>query len=279
MRSIYIDMKQIKTIFILFAVIILVLPVITGCNGSSDIINGAGNYKYTLQGLFVQDVNLWLGYGNYNHLAIKLQRDSVEFNNADVLFSDTQLVVVYDYAQTIDDSVYTFSSIARPYLPAGDYTIDITDSTFLIDSIMTMVVDTCYINNYIPDSTIPNTNGTETTVEWASAANVDGYVVAVVLADSAYGGYGYATYITDQVTSTTLPPDAFRANPNQTLDTGMYYIYVYGYTGTPDSALSSKLLPVPFPSQLNDNISHVDLSGHFGSVIVSRRVPLHVVSQ
>ena len=96
--------------------------------------------------------------------------------------------------------------------------------------------------------------------------------------EKAYTGNGFSAYVTESGTSTFVQADAFRANPTQTLDTGWYDIYVYGYTGYPDSVLSSKILPVPLPSILPENINQTKFTGRFGSIFVARKTTVQIVA-
>ena len=150
-------------------------------------------------------------------------------------------------------------------------------------SVLNFIPDTFSVDAYTPDSLIPNTNGQEMQLSWTASANSDGYIIAVVLEDSAYTGYGYSQYVTSQTTSATIPPDAFRLPPDTAgvaqLDTGWYNIYVYGFSGRPDSLMSWPMLPVRIPSTLSDNVDEGVLTGRIGSVTVTRRVRTHVVSQ
>ena len=111
--------------------------------------------------------------------------------------------------------------------------------------------------------------GNTVTYTWSGSANAQNYVMAAVLADSVYRGYGYSEYLPNVGTSGTLPVEAFSVSPSPNMDTGLYYIYVYAVNGVPDSALTAKLLPVPLPLQFPNNISTPDLIGRIGAVQVT----------
>ena len=201
-----------------------------------------------------------------------MTRNTSALYSAQLFFGNSAL------AFNITDSIYAFTSSPRAFRTPAATIINLADSTLYGDTVSTFVLDSIWYSN-VPDSSIPNTNGTPITIGWSSVANVDGYVVAVVLDGSEYTGVGYSAYVTEIGPSTTISGDAFRANPLQTNpDTGWYNIYVYGYQGSPDAALSSAVLPVAFPTQLPDNLAHTNLLGHFGTVTVSRKTMLHVVS-
>ncbi len=266
-------MEKMKNLRINIFAIIVLIAILAGCNGSSDIIEPPGStYKYTLNGVFVQDVNVTALKTDSNNFAATMTRNTVELQTAQLFFGNS--VLGFD----ITDSIYTFTSSPRAYKIPATTTINIADAALFGDTVSTFVLDSLSITNS-PDPLIPNTNGTPIFVEWSSAANIDGYVVAVVLDGFEYTNIGYSAYVTEMGTSTTIPGDAFRINPLQTNpDTGWYNIYVYGYHGSPDVALSSEMLPVAFPSQLSNNINHANLTGNFGSITVSSKAMIHVVS-
>ena len=254
------------------AVIALISAFIIGCE-SHGTPNGGGDgldNTYTLQGYFVQNVNISAQKLDYNDFGAVMTRNDSALQSAQLFFWTTALI--YNNIS----SQYTFGTTPRSYRTPSVITINIVDSTLLADTVSTFVLDSVWITNS-PDSSIPNLNGTSVFIEWSAVANSDGYIVAVVHTDSSYQSTGYSAFVTDLSPSTTIPPDAFRYN--NTLVPGWYEIYVYAYTGAPDVDLSSSVLPVPLPSQIADNITHTYLTGHFGSLVVSRKKMIQVVSQ
>ena len=250
------------------AVIALISAFIIGCE-SHGTPNGGGDglvNNYTLQGYFVQNVNATI---DRNDFGAVMTRNSSDLQTAQLFFGSSALV----YSGV--SSQYTFATSPRGYRTPDTTIINIVDSTLFADTLATFVLDSVWITT-IQDSTVPNTGGTAINIEWSAVANSDGYIVAVVHTDSSYQSTGYSAFVTDLTPSTTIPPDAFRYNSN--LVTGWYEIYVYAYSGSPDLALSSDILPVPIPSQIADNISHTNLTGHFGSIVVSRKKMIQVVT-
>ena len=239
--------------------------VISGCDGSSTSIIPDDSNQYRVEGFLVNDVTFASSYLSLNFL-----RNDTLLPTAEIIFNSDTLLY--------ENDSYIFSDTAKDLLSPQLYSIDFSDGDSFSDGILTLMVDTFRISSINPDTTIPNVGGTSVQVEWTSTANVEGYILAVVLQDSAYSGSGYSEYVTSLATQATIPPDAFRmSNPNFP-DTGWYNIYIYGYTGRPDSALSEKNIPVPLPSQLSDNISHEYLKGHMGSITITRKKSIHVVA-
>ncbi len=268
-------MNMNKYKLISLSLLIALTAILSGCNGNSDITNPPGSgYAYTLKGCFVQDLNLSAQKQDYNYFAATMTRNTLNLNSAQLFFGSSALIYGTEY--NVTDSVYTFANSPTPYLASGKYVINIVDSTIFSDTTSSQVIDSLWILN-APDSTIPHTNS-PIFVEWTPVLGVDGYIVAVVLTQNAYTGKGFSAYVTEAGTSTFIPTDAFRANPTQTLDTGWYDIYVYGYTGAPDSVLSSSILPAPLPSELPDNINQTKFTGHFGSIFVSRKTVVQIVA-
>jgi len=266
-----------------FANIILIIALLiaaylfSGCNGSSDIIVPPHNNLYSISGAVVKDLNTDV-ISDSTRIALKLRLDNNPANNADINFFNQTLT--YSLIDNSTDLAYVFPPANnQTLLAAGNYDLSIMDSTLIDDMISVIIIDTIRITAYNPDSTTVNLNGQLNTIEWTSALNVSGYVVAVTPADSAYSGYGYVGYVATQTTQYTIPRDAFRTpTGNNDLVTGLYHLYVYAYNGAPDSSLSSSLLPVPLPSQLPDNINKTNLKGNFGTVVVTKRVPIMVVA-
>ncbi len=264
------NMNKMKNVRTILCLVIAVSAFIGGCESTGGTGGDPGeDNRYTLNGLFVQDINLFAQKIDTSAFAAVMTKDLEELQTAQIFFGNSAL----GFDNT--DSIYAFTNISTSYLAPQAITMNIVDSTFLAETVSTVVIDSLWIKNY-PDSTIPNTNGTSMFVEWSSAANIDGYIVAVVPAGSEYTNVGYSVYVTELGTSTTIPPDAFRVN--NVVVTGWYNFYVYGYAGSPDLALSSEILPVALPSQLPDNISLTKLTGHFGSIVVSRKKMIQVVS-
>lgn len=253
-----------------------------GCDGSSSTGTTVETNSYQATGVLVKDLNADPADADSSRMAVRFERNDSLLSSAVVTLNNDTLV--FDRATFAIDSVYSFASDTTALILPGAYGLGMVDASRFGDTVITIIPDTFRIDFYTNDSTIDNTNGQEIQISWTSAANIEGYAVAVVREDSIYTGYGYSQYVTDPGTQTTIPPDAYRlitdAGGVAVLDTGWYQIFVYGYTGIPDSILTDPLLPVPLPSSLpGDNIDQGILSGRVGTVVVTKRVRSHVVSQ
>lgn len=266
----------------------LVIPVIfiaiasqNGCesSGSTGTVTETNNYR--IEAVLVNDLNANVVAGDTARMAVLAERNDSLLTTGMVSLGN--ITLVFDRPTFAFDSVYSFVDGPTSLVETGAYGLGLVDSSRFGDTLTLIVPDTFRIDFYTGDSTVPNTNGQEIQITWTASANSDGYILAVVLEDSAYTGYGYSEYVTSQTTQVTIPLDAYRLTTDTAgvaqLDTGWYNIYIYSYSGLPDSLLAEPLLPVRIPSSLGDNIDLRRLDGRMGSVTVTRRVRSHVVSE
>lgn len=262
--------------------ILIALALTNGCDSSGSVRALPQTDTYRVEAVLVNDVNADAIAGDTARVAVLTERNDSLFFTATVTFgTDTLRIRENTFAF---DSVYSFDFGPTSLVETGAYALGLVDSSRFGDTLILFVPDTFSIDAYTPDSLIPNTNGQEIQISWTASANSDGYIIAVVLEDSAYTGYGYSQYVTSQTTSATIPPDAFRLAPDSAgvaqLDTGWYNIYVYAFSARPDSLMSEPMLPVRVPSTLSDNVDEGELlTGRIGALTVSRRVRTHVVSE
>ena len=159
-------------------------------------------------------------------------------------------------------------------LSIGDYYLKLADSETYVDSVAFKIPSDFIINSKVPADTMPYRSGMVARIEWSTPTNVDGYAYGVVKRNLAYQDTGYAAFVTTELTSTAISVDAFR-DAYGYLDTGWYYVYVYGWAGSPDPG---QALPTKFAEGLTDNIDRPELTGRFGSVVVTRHDSFHVVT-
>lgn len=268
-------MNKLTILFIGLALMLTGL-IMSGCNGSSSPIDPPNRYDYIISGALVIDNNLSSVHNDSTRIAVRLKRNTTALNDADIIFNNDTLT--YTFLSNSTSLAYSFPSNPGGLLDTGSYQMRIIDNDKFNGSITVVNPSLSSVMSYNPDSTTTyNANNYTLAFEWTASLQVNGYIIAAVPVDSLYTGFGFSAYVTAQGSEDSFPPEAFRSADTANVLPGNYYLYVYGYTGAPDSALSSALLPVPLPSQLPDNIDQQYLGGHFGTVVVSKRVPLVVV--
>jgi len=253
-------MKQSVVLALLlgFLVSIATLP---GCDSAPSKSRPSETFAYVVSGVMVKEMNT-----DTASIAVDLLRNGSEHTLAEIVFDEDTLA--YNDPAFVIDSVYSFTASPAETYGTGSVPVTVNDSTVFSDTIVAAIPDTLSITEFSPANHLIPGNGSVTLV-FSAAAGVEGYVVAAVLSDSAYVGKGWSAYTESLSSSGTITPDAFLGADGQTPVPGLYNVYVYGFTGAPDSAASSLLLPVPLPDQLADNIDRTDLTGHFGVVVVA----------
>ena len=244
---------------------VALLMAASGCGGGGST-NPRVFYTYVFEGAVVDDPNV----------------DSA-FAVGRLIRSDTALVGAIlrmeGYTLAVDtlDSTY-MAAFESDSLIFGSRNFAIIDSSEFGDTIAFTVPNNLAISEVIPANRIKGT-ADRVRLDWTGSASTDGYIIAAVLRDSAYTGSGWARYSTSLSNSDSFNDSAFSKVTLQGLEPvpGIYYLYVYSYTGAPDSALSADLLPVPLPSQLGANVDVADLTGHVGSVVVTAYDSVEVV--
>ncbi|NOY88431.1 MAG: hypothetical protein GXO93_03435 [FCB group bacterium] len=261
---------------LMILLIVIALGAMYGCNGSSSPINPISVNNYYIKGFIVENPNIDKAGVDSTQIVLSLKRNDTVLSTAQIKFNNQTLS--FNNPLFALDSVYSFSDFPTPLLSPQTYEIVINDSLNYLDTINTIITDTFSIIQVFPEQRIL-TPYHYANISWNSASNVEGYVIAATLRDSIYTGFGFSAYVTSQTNSATYPLEAFRQSNLDVPDTGWYYLYVYGYTGVPDSALSEKFLPVRFPTQLLDNINFDHLKGHLGSIVVSKKDSIRIVLQ
>lgn len=243
-----------------FPLIFLVsaLAVLAACNGTVDPKKTA---DYLATGFLLVDRDR-----DSTKAAVSVLADSEIAEDADVSFGGSNLLF-FDTRFGLD-SVFWLAQAGSTSFRNATYPLAVTDSTFLSETVSQRVADSFSIIDIVPPSRIANGNE-NVSISWRGAAGTGAYAVAAVRRVDRYQGIGYSEYVTTG-TSHTINRDAFFQSNIVTPDTGWYYIYVYAISGAPDSSLSRTLLPAPLPGQLADNLNG-ELSGRFGSVVVSKR--------
>jgi hypothetical protein len=256
-------LRRIKPLHLL-GLLLLVLPVTLqwGCGGNPTGYRPPGLYTYRFEGAMVKDLDT-----NFSTIVATLTREDSILPNAVVKFGGDSL--------SYNDSAFWRIVLPAGY-PPGDYDIEIQDSSLFRDTLTVTVPHNFAIDSVFPGSRIKQT-GDHVSLEWIGSAGSEGYVITAVKKDAEYTGVGYSEYISGTIG--TFPDSAFYKPIVDEPDTGWFYVYVYAFTGSPDSTLSADVLPVPMPSQLDDNIDIRDLNGRFGTIVVTAHDSVHVVLQ
>ncbi len=221
------------------------------------------DHVYYIEGSIVKNSDLDIA-----SVTLYLERDQAIYSLMDI--SIEQFSLGYDAVENL----YFVDTDSADAFPQGQYNLNIEDSTWLDYT----YIDTLSFNPVITITSLPedrgNPGGMPVQMIWQLALNNDGYIIATTLKDSVYNNYGYSDFVSDGVNQATLPLSAFRLSGE--LDTGWYYVYVYSFTGSPSFGRN---LPVHLPDGFLNNISATDITGMFGTVVVSPHDSIHVTLQ
>ncbi len=262
-------MSNSRLIIILVGLAGLIMAALTGCNSSST---GTTNVvDYYVVGTLVQEPNV-----DHAYAVARLWRNDSLLTGGTLHMAGVPMAFFPSY-QEIDSAHQALISPAASHAGSSAY-FKVADGTRLTDSVALAIVDTLSITDNIDPANHQLQGAGQVSLEWTGAANAIGYVVAAVKADEAYTGAGYSALAATTGTAGTIPPGAFIDPISSEADTGLYNIYVYAYSGSPDSALASYFLPVPFPIQPVDNIDDNDFSGRAGTISVSLKDTIRVVA-
>ena len=239
-----------------------------GCNSSSTGTTNIADYR--AEGALIQELN-----ADHAFAAVRVWRNDSTLTGGTVRFAGVPMAFFPSY-QEIDSAYQALISPASSHAGTQAY-LRVADGSHFADSLMIAVVDTFAITDNIDPPNHQLQGAGQVSLEWTASAGATGYVVAAVKADTAYSGAGYSAYAATTGTAGTIPPTAFLDPVSGQPDTGLHNIYVYAFSGSPDSALAAMFLPVPFPVQADDNIDRNDLSGRFGTIAVTVLDTIRVV--
>jgi len=219
------------------------------------------SHTYDLRGGIVKNLDT-----DSTLAAVTLKRDNFLYSLANVDIYDTPL----GYSDVTGSFVLGYTGDSIP--PSGEDTLAVVDTPFLNRKFSFVLPNNFELTAIsLPDNRI-NAGGASVQIQWSSSLQNNGYIFAVVLKDSIYNDDGYTEFVDGGVTSATIPPDAFRIY-DDSLTIGWYYVYVYSYTGSPASTYN---LPTSIPAGLSDNISLTDITGRFGTIVVTPRDSIYV---
>ena len=263
---------KIRLISIFAAILALTIVAGFGCNGVLTDIEPGSTFNYNLTGALVQDPNR-----DSSIVIVKLQRDDADYVIAKMSFDGD--VLLFSPLKYGFDSVFSGSKSRTSGYSATQTNLIMDDFPFLTDTAVVAVVGSFLIDtgSVTPFNRLITGTGS-VSFDWIGSANADGYVMVAVKADSAYKGQGYSLLPDVNLLSGTIPADAFVLPVTSDPDTGLYNLYVYSISGSPDSAMTAMLLPTPLPKQYADNIADGKFTGHFGSIEVSLLDTIRVVT-
>ena len=263
---------KIRVISIFLALLALSLAAGFGCNGVLTDIEPGSTFTYNLTGALIQDPNI-----DSSRVIVKLKRDDADHVIAKMSFGVD--VLLFSPLKYGFDSVFSRSVSRTSGYSATQMNLIMDDSPFLTDTAFVAVVGSFSIvsETVVPFSRLILATGSAS-YDWFVSANADGYIMVAVKADSAYKGQGFSSVPNVNLLSGTIPADAFVLPGLSDPDTGLYNLYVYSISGSPDSAMTALLLPTPLPKQYADNITDGKFTGHFGSIEVSLLDTIRVVT-
>ncbi|MBN1212956.1 MAG: hypothetical protein JXA92_10295 [candidate division Zixibacteria bacterium] len=238
--------------------------IFSGCNERTS--NPSLTAEYQLSGALIADRN-----HDSTIVVIDLVKNDSTLTDADITFDDDSLV--YNALNLSVDFVFSLTNTSLTRYLSSSRNIAVRDSSNFHDTVTVNVTDTFSILTIEPPNRLLPGGG-PVALSWNGAANADGYILAAVLKDEVYTGQGYSAFSTSLNTADNIPTLAFTDGINTVF--GWYYIYVYAYTGSPDSILAGEFLPTSLPGQLAANINVADLQGRFGSLVVTARDSVYV---
>ena len=263
---------KIRLISIIVAILALSLAASWGCNGVLTDTDPGSTFNYNLTGALIQDPNR-----DSSIVIVKLKRDDADYVIAKMSFGGD--VLLFSPLKYGFDSVFSLSVSRTSGYSATQMNLIMDDSPFLTDTAFVAVVASFSIDSetVVPFSRLITGIGS-VSFDWIGSANADGYIMVAVKADSAYKGQGYSSVPDVNLLSGTIDAEAFVLPVTSDPDTGLYNLYVYSISGSPDSAMTALLLPTPLPAQYADNIADGKFTGHFGSIEVSLLDTIRVVT-
>ena len=245
----------------------LAVAVLAGCNSAPTDTTRVADY--TTQGVLVQEMNV-----NHAFAAVRFWRNDTTITNAAIHLAGVPMAFFASY-QGIDSAYQALISPAASH--AGDQAYFRTaDGSRFKDSVLVAIVDTFSITDNVEPPNHQLVGAGQVSLEWTACANAQGYILAAVKTSRAYTGVGYSA-LAPGANAGTIPPEAFLDSASSQPDTGLYNVYVYAYSGAPDSALTGRFLPVPLPQQVAGNIAHSALTGRFGTVTVTVKDTIRVL--
>ncbi len=242
--------------------LIVSITLIAACNTNPE---RSTNPDLFFGGLVVVDPNLELSPSDRSaKIVARLSTADSAVSDATIIFGNDTLT--YSELSYNLSSVYSFENNDTYNWTSKSFALSLQyNGTIELDI---PVADSFSITNVVPGNHQVQALE-QVSIEWSGSDSADSYIVATVLVDSAYTGYGYSAFSIDAGRAATFPPEAFAMGDGETPEVGLYYIAVYAITGSPDSLAAQHLLPVPLPSIYNITDFSDNVAGFFGSITVT----------
>lgn len=244
---------------LLSAPLVILASVLTffGCNGASTDPD-APTTDYITQSYIVRDFNL-----NLSFVRSSFRKADTSLPTGPVTYDSSVINPV--------NSIFQQEFFSASGIVSGSHEISLMDTNAVISNLNIIVPDT--IGILYPDSAVPYTGAGNLLITIdAASLNATGMIVATVKASEAYTGVGYADFVLAGSANAIIPPNAFRDPITNALDTGLYYLFVYAYTGAPRLDLITTDLPTTLPDTgFGPNLAEALLSGNSGALVISAR--------
>lgn len=227
-----------------------------GCNGAPTDPD-APTTAYVTQTYIVSDLNL-----NRSFVRARFLRADTTVPSGPVAF-DTATIGFVAQNTLFQQEFFSANSIT-----SGSHEVSLMDTSTVISNLNIIMPDT--IGIFLADTTPYSGAGNLVITIDASSSNATGMIVATVKASEAYTGVGYAEFVLFGSALANIPPSVFRDPITNALDTGLYYVFVYAYTGAPRLDVITSDLPTALPDTgFGPNIAEALLSGNSGALLIS----------
>ena len=259
-------MRQEKTNVVFAVFLTLAVGVtISSCNGSPNSIDPNGPDAYLLQAYLLRDMEKDVAASR-----VFFQQENQPTPSGPVDVDTTRM----DFLQT--SGLFQKEYLSANAIDTGLHTLKLQDDGNLVFNGNLRMTGDFNIGINSPFNRIYTGGGSVVVQLLSSSVNASGYLFAAVKAGQEYTGAGWAGLLPSLVPSGTFPPSVFQDTANN-LDTGLYYIYMYAFNGSPRIDSITTDLPTVLPdSVFADNLALSAISGALGTISVSRHDSLFV---
>lgn len=230
-----------------------------GCNGAATDPN-APTTAYITQSYLVRDLNL-----NRSFVRSSFSRADSTIPSGPVSYDSAAIGFV------APNSIFQQEFFSAGAITSGPHQLSLMDTNAVISNLNITMPDT--IGIFYPDSVAPYTGASNLSITIdQTSGNATGLIVATVKASEAYTGSGHAEFVLFGSAIANIPPSVFRDPITNALDTGLYYLFVYAYTGAPRLDVVTNDLPTILPDTgFGPNVAEALLSGNSGALVISER--------